>query len=192
MQTTKRLMTEKRILVILLGVGLLAALLFGVGNLLAAMIFTTFLLMPGLALLAVYQNYPQNKWLALLPIPGMLLAGTGAILLFQSLTDYWTSWAYAWALYGVFLGVGMVMMGQRLDESIFITLGRGAIILGGGAFVVLGALFIMLTSPLLQLLLFVLLFAGVGYMLLKLRESDRVVHLKSKNVVVEGQSRKIA
>lgn len=45
-----------------------------------------------------------------LAMPGMIISGTGLILYYQNTTGNWGSWAYIWALYPVFVGVGLMMM----------------------------------------------------------------------------------
>lgn len=46
-----------------------------------------------------------------LAIPGMIAIGTGLILYYQNITGDWGSWAYMWALYPVFAGVGIILTG---------------------------------------------------------------------------------
>jgi hypothetical protein len=99
-----------------------------------------FILLPGLVLL----------WLAtaggtlgalLFAVPGTLVAGTGALMFLQNLTGYWESWAYAWTLYGPFLGLGFAMMGQRIKEPGLITVGRWLVYAGVASFALFGLLF---------------------------------------------------
>ncbi len=98
-----------------------------------------FILVPGVVFLSVAVRGGRSA--APLAIPGMLISGTGAILLYQSVTNHWQSWAYAWALYPALLGMGMSLMG-RLDGNIrAIHAGRQFTIVGLGAFVVLGLFF---------------------------------------------------
>jgi hypothetical protein len=66
----------------------------------------------------------------------MLVAGTGAILLYQSVTGDWKSWAYAWTLYPALLGGGMALMGRLEGNARAIRNGRGLVALGLGAFAV--------------------------------------------------------
>jgi hypothetical protein len=76
-----------------------------------------------------------------LAIPGMLVTGTGAILLYQSMTHNWQSWAYAWTLYPALLGAGMILMGRLTADSQVTREGRRFVIGGLSAFVILSALF---------------------------------------------------
>ncbi|MBI5960215.1 MAG: hypothetical protein HY866_15860, partial [Chloroflexi bacterium] len=80
------------------------------------MLWPLFVLVPGLFLLGV-AIYGGKAGIAGFSIPGMLVTGTGALLFIQNLTGYWESWSYAWTLYGAFLGMGFMMMGQRLPDD---------------------------------------------------------------------------
>jgi hypothetical protein len=40
--------------------------------------------------------------------PGILLVGTGLILLYQNSTGDWGSWSYLWALYPILAGLGIL------------------------------------------------------------------------------------
>jgi hypothetical protein len=77
-------------------------------------------------------------------VPGALVTGTGLILLYQSLTEHWGSWAYVWTLYGLFLGVGLWLNGHWSDDH---TARRAAVILmtlGMVGFLGFGAFFELL------------------------------------------------
>jgi hypothetical protein len=76
-----------------------------------------------------------------LAIPGSIVSMTGLLLLYQSVTNHWESWAYAWALiFPTSVGVGLVINGvwsnvDRLTRSGMKWITAGAIIfLAGGAF----------------------------------------------------------
>ena len=134
-------------------VGLGLVLLFGLGN-----FWALFILLPGLAFLRAYDS--GHEAAAPMAIPGMLITGTGAIFLLQSLTGFWESWAFAWTLYGVFLGSGLVMMGKRINDDTLIKVGRAFTIAGGGAFFILGSLYMALASPLIKYVIVIGLFAA--------------------------------
>jgi hypothetical protein len=57
-------------------------------------------------------------------IPASIVTGIGGLLYWQNATGNWESWAYAWALIGVFVGVGITLVG--LLER------RRAAVIGGG------------------------------------------------------------
>lgn len=138
-------------------------LLLGIGNLVAVMLFTFFLILPGMALLGIHK---QHEATAPLAIPGAVMVGTGALLIFQSITNYWESWAYAWTLYGTFIGYGLLLMGKRLDENTLVKIGRGMMVCSTVAFGVLGLMFVILSSGLLAGLFFPAAMIAAGAYLL--------------------------
>ncbi len=81
--------------------------------------WTLFILVPGLLLL-LPAWYGGAVGAAIFAIPGMLVLGTGALLAVMGFTGLWHSWAYAWTLYGAFLGLAFMLMGLRLpDPSLY-------------------------------------------------------------------------
>ena len=118
----------------LIAVGLVAVgavLGLGVGSL-----WPLVIIIPGLIFLGAAARGGRST--AAFAIPGMVIAGTGALLFVQNLTGYWSSWSYAWTLYGVFLGMGLAMMGRLMGDPAFESLGRVFIMVGGVAFGVFG------------------------------------------------------
>lgn len=119
-----------------IAIGLIAlGVVFGAG---VSAFWPLFVLIPGLIFLAVAAR--GGRATAPFAIPGMIISGTGLLLLAQNLTGYWDSWSYAWTLYSVFLGMGLAMMGRLLGDQAFEVLGRVLILVGSVAFVVLGLL----------------------------------------------------
>jgi hypothetical protein len=104
-------------------------LLLGVG-----VFWPLFILAPGLAFLAIAHS--GGRGTASFAVPGMIILGTGTLLFFQNLTGYWASWSYAWTLYGVFLGLGIILMGELMDDPSLPKVGRGFVKAGVAAFVV--------------------------------------------------------
>jgi hypothetical protein len=103
------------------------------------LLWPLFILVPGLILLGVaLAGKPSTAGLA---IPGMLISGTGALLFIQNLTGYWDSWAYAWTLYAVFLGMGLVLTGQLSNNESIQSVGRGFMWVGLCMFVGFAFLF---------------------------------------------------
>ena len=45
--------------------------------------------------------------------PGVIVTATGALLLYQSITGHWASWAYAWAMYPALTGFAMQWRAAR-------------------------------------------------------------------------------
>lgn len=88
------------------------------------MLWPMFILVPGLVMLWIAVS-GGKAGAASMSIPGMLVAGTGALMAIQNITGYWESWAYAWTLYGVFLGMGFMLMGQQFEDQSLHKVGRG-------------------------------------------------------------------
>lgn len=60
-----------------------------------------------------------------LMIPGSIISGTGLILYYQNATGDWQSWSYVWALFIVFVGIGVFLshlfkgqVGKAFEEGI--------------------------------------------------------------------------
>lgn len=69
-----------------------------------------FIIVPGLAFF--YFMLQGGKNAAALAIPGSIITATGLLLLYQSITHHWESWAYAWTLIvPTSLGVGFTIFG---------------------------------------------------------------------------------
>lgn len=103
--------TSGRAFLALLLIGLGVMSLMGLG-----LLWPMFILVPGLIMLAVALT-GGKAGAAAMSIPGMIVTGTGALMFVQNLTGYWESWSYAWTLYGAFLGMGLMLMGQRLGDT---------------------------------------------------------------------------
>jgi len=105
---------------------ILAVVLIAVGvmSLLGAnLLWPFFIIVPGIILLGMATM--GRSAAAVFSIPGMMIAGTGLLLFVQNLTDYWASWSYAWTLYGVFLGLGFMLMARMIDAPSLGDVGRG-------------------------------------------------------------------
>jgi hypothetical protein len=95
---------------LLIGFGLLALLgqLFrDVFNLSVAGPFTVI----GFGAIFFVVMVAGGKQAAPFAIPGSIISGIGLILLYQSLTDHWASWAYGWTVIVFFVGVGILVSG---------------------------------------------------------------------------------
>lgn len=136
---------DKPVCTSLVALGLIATgLLFFVSEIFGfnawSVIWPLFVLVPGLPFLYFAVN-SEDKNAAWLAIPGSLIAGTGAILLFQSFTGHWESWAYIWTLYGVFFGLAMRHAGRRTNTKEAFQVGTGFLVASAIGFVVLGTFF---------------------------------------------------
>lgn len=120
----------------LIAVGLIAlGVIFWLG---IGALWPLFVMVPGLMFLGVAASGGHRT--AAFAIPGMIISGTGLLLLVQNITGYWDSWSYAWTLYGVFLGMGFAMMGRLMGDHALESLGRVFMLVGGIAFVAFGFL----------------------------------------------------
>ena len=83
----------------------------------------------------------QRRLRAGMVIPGAILAGIGAALLYTSLNDRWEAWTYLWAVVPFSFGIGMYVAGWIADAPAFKWI--GAAIAGGGlvAYLVLATAF---------------------------------------------------
>lgn len=126
--------------VVLIGLGVLflAGQIFDVGGILG-FIWPLFVLAPGAVFL--YFAYTGGKNQAGLAVPGMVISGTGLILFYQNMTGHWESWAYAWSLYPLFVGLALTYMGGRTGDNGTLKTGQGLVRWSGIAFIVLALLF---------------------------------------------------
>lgn len=131
--------TAAAIVIIGMGVFLLLAQ-FGLFSFsLIGLLWPFFIIIPGLAFL--YPAWKGGPDAAPLAIPGAIITGTGALLLLQSVTGRWESWAYVWTLYPVFLGLGFMLMGRRTGNRKTLASGRGLVRWGMIAFIIFAAFF---------------------------------------------------
>jgi hypothetical protein len=92
-----------------------------------------YVIIPGLTLLAV--GYASLGSGAL--IPGGIITTAGLVLAYQSATEDWASWAYAWALVapgGV--GIGLFLQGLRNRDSALIRQGRNLMFVAALIFII--------------------------------------------------------
>ncbi|NIS83222.1 MAG: hypothetical protein GTO14_24150 [Anaerolineales bacterium] len=74
-----------------------------------------FVILPGLAFF--YLMARGGKSAAPLAIPGSIITMTGLLLLYQSASNHWESWAYAWALiFPTSVGVGLYLYGRNSES----------------------------------------------------------------------------
>ncbi|MHC1739541.1 MAG: hypothetical protein AB9897_00340 [Anaerolineaceae bacterium] len=92
--------------------------------------------LPGLA-------WPESrKGLAALFIPGTITFVLGAIFLFNTLTNYWAVWAYAWILIPASVGLGLLLAAWigKWDRGVFLV-GIWIALISLAVFAVFAALF---------------------------------------------------
>lgn len=100
----------------LIGLGLLVLLvqILGFGSLFSNL-WPLFVVVPGLVF--GYFAYTGDKKVSGLAVPASVITGTGLILFYQNLTGHWESWAYAWTLYPLFVGIALNFMANRTGDK---------------------------------------------------------------------------
>ncbi|MGI8657366.1 MAG: hypothetical protein ACR2K4_01170 [Candidatus Limnocylindria bacterium] len=94
-----------------------------------------FFLVPG------FLGGPNRRLRAGMVIPGAILAGVGGALLYTSLTDRWSAWAYLWSVLPFSFGLGMYAAGWIADAPAFKWIGAGIAIGGLVAYLVFATAF---------------------------------------------------
>ncbi len=125
---------------ILIGLGVVFALgqVFRVNFL--AFTWPFFIIVPGLMffVMMVVAGKPGGP----LAIPGSIVTTVGLILLFQSVTGLWYTWAYAWALIiPTSIGAGMMIAGRWSGSAPMSRSGRQLVTVGMIIFLIAGAVF---------------------------------------------------
>jgi hypothetical protein len=125
------------VLLVALGVMFLLGQIFHVN--LWSFLWPFFVILPGLMFFV--GMVLGGKAAGPLAIPGSIVTMTGLLLLYQSITGHWESWAYAWALiFPTSIGIGLVLNGAWSDVDKLVASGMkwitaGVIIfLAGGVF----------------------------------------------------------
>ncbi len=98
-----------------------------------------FVMIPGVIFLAL--AFTGDRKMSGFVFPGTIITGTGLILMYQNLTNHWESWAYAWTLYPVFVGLALMFNGQRTERENELRTGRNLVNFGLIAFLVGAAFF---------------------------------------------------
>lgn len=144
------------ILLVVAGAGLLALNIF-VDRSLNIALPLVFLMLGGMFIILAMLAEKERPWTSLLYVPGGLLLALGLIFLINILTQDWQSWAYAWLLFIVGMGIGLILANRREIWPHYVTLaGWGMAAAGVTFFAVFGAiaggLFIQVMAPILLIL----------------------------------------
>jgi hypothetical protein len=86
-----------------------------VGELVGEAGWPFFIIVPGLALLAMAAVPAPPRGLGF-AIGGSIVTTVGLILFYQNTTGHWESWAYAWALITLAAGLGTVIYGAAIGR----------------------------------------------------------------------------
>ena len=152
MDEIKRIYEENKDNPVAWGITALALLiLFGGG------LWPLFIMLPGL--IFVYAAHNNDTGLI---FPGAIITGTGLLLLYQSVTGHWASWAYAWTLYPVMVGYALRWQGTQTGNEDEIATGRNLMTYGLMVFAVMALFFEILIFS--GVSLWLLLGAGVIYL----------------------------
>jgi len=84
---------------------------------------------------------PNRRLRAGMVIPGSMLAGIGAALLYTSLSDRWEAWTYLCSVIPFSLGIGMYAAGWIADAPAFKWIGSGLAVGGLVAYLVFATAF---------------------------------------------------
>jgi hypothetical protein len=95
----------------------------------------------GLGMLFFIGMLAGGKSAAGLAVPGSIITVIGLMLLAQSLTGYWQSWAYGWTVILIAVGLGIFIMGAYAGNEGSRRAGLRLMELGGFFLTVFGALF---------------------------------------------------
>lgn len=105
-----------------------------------------------------------------LAIPGAIISAIGLLLLYQSLTGHYESWAYGWTVIVMGAGAGLFIMGWWMGDDSRRRSGLRVLAVGFVLFVIFGAFFELGASFFgsrgLRQLIFPILLIGVGLFLL--------------------------
>ena len=115
----------------------------------------------GLGILFFVAMFAGGRQVSGLAVPGSIITGVGLILLYQSITGHWESWAYSWALIIVFVGVGIYIMGWYGGDTGQKKSGMDVMRIGTILFVIFGVFFEMIFSSF-DNLFFPILLIGLG------------------------------
>lgn len=168
------------------GVVLLFAQIFGFS--IGAVSWPFFVIAPGAVFL--YLAYTGDEDKAGFIFPGAIVTGTGLILLYQSMTGHWSSWAYAWTLYPLFVGLAVQFHGRRTHNQHEVEKGYELAKGAGMAFIGFFLFFEVLIFGGIQNLAMILI--GGGILMLVLRNKGVEFELpKSKRVYSNGTAEKV-
>lgn len=145
------------------------------GSAVIDVLWPLFILGPGaVMLLTAIFNRTRLSGMA---IPGSILSGIGGLLMYQSVTGDWDSWAYAWALIPCFVGIGLSLAGTLNPNPGQVAVGNRMAVISLVVFAVFAMLFDAALTPLLPLLLI-----GLGvFMLFGRNAAPRMESSKLKN-----------
>jgi predicted transporter len=133
---TSQITTTIGLGLVVMGIIILAGEIFNFG--IGRYIWPFFILIPG-AVLLVLSNQKSITHGEPLVIIGSILTMIGLLFLYQTITNHWVSWAYAWALVSpTSFGLGLWWFGNQQNRENLVKTGKqlakiGAILFLAGA-----------------------------------------------------------
>ncbi len=109
---------------IALGMALFLAQFFQIA--LLRYLWPLFILVPGLALFFAAMRAPHEVAQGLI-VPGSIITMLGLLLLYQLWFNHWESWAYAWSLLPLSIGLGQMIYGYLRGYPNLLNTGRGLV-----------------------------------------------------------------
>jgi len=90
--------------------------------------------------------FAGGKSVAGLAIPGSIFSLLGLMMLFQSLSNHWESWAYGWTVILIAVGLGVFIMGHYTDDEHRRRAGLKVMKVGAILFIIFGGFFELIFS----------------------------------------------
>jgi len=90
--------------------------------------------------------FTGGKSVSGLAIPATIITTIGLILFYQNVTGHWESWAYAWAVIVLAVGLGIYIMGAFGEDEGQRNSGKGVMKVGAILFIIFGGFFEMIFS----------------------------------------------
>lgn len=102
----------------------------------------------GFGALFFIAMFAVGKSGAAFAIPGTIITGIGLVVLFQNITQHWTTMSYLWTLIIIFVGLGIYIMGVYGEDANQRRSGGKVMKVGIILFIVFGTIFESIFSSL--------------------------------------------
>jgi hypothetical protein len=120
----------------------------------------------GFGALFFIAMFAMGKSGAAFAIPGTIITGIGLVVLFQNITQHWTTMSYIWTLIIIFVGLGIYIMGWYGEDASQRRSGGKVMKIGIILFIVFGTIFESIFSSLNNVIFPILLILLGGYLVL--------------------------
>jgi hypothetical protein len=120
----------------------------------------------GFGALFFIAMFAAGKSGAAFAIPGTIITGIGLVVLFQNITQHWTTMSYIWTLIIIFVGLGIYIMGWYGEDANQRQSGGKVMKIGIILFIVFGTIFESIFSSLNNVVFPILLILLGGYLVL--------------------------